>query len=373
MTLQQLILSSAAIVSKHGVANHSMGSALLKSMGTIYYNNKTVIYDEASGILEIRMVMGTDTETAYNGYHAVRIAFTNVVGKIYDSIDDLYWDKVGVIMEDPTVLTEPERHLKDLRKAANINAGTGTTQKTTLPNREKSRLDIQFGEDILSRLTGYVIPVANTAATKRGETYGESGKIFYMENGISINNIVAVQCSCSDYFYSCAWYNYEADAHLGPKPVSAKGRANGDETVRNVHKSPGLCKHLMVLVTLLLNGGILSDMSTTLMNVAKGQILKRGEKLAVPRKLADGAQLDRMWKTITYSLDKAQNKRNISSGYKANFIQGYQPFKRQVMRENEIARKQGAFKGSVTQGTSRAAYDSSAIQRWAEYINKRKK
>ena len=68
MTLQQLILSSAAIVSEYGKANHSMGRALAKQFGTIYYNNKTVIYDEASGIIEIRMVMGTDTETQYKGY-----------------------------------------------------------------------------------------------------------------------------------------------------------------------------------------------------------------------------------------------------------------------------------------------------------------
>lgn len=371
LTLQQLILSSSSIVSKRGAANHSMGQALLKSMGNIYYNNKTVIYDEFSGILEIRMVMGTDTETAYKGFHAVRIALTNVVGKIYNSLEDLYWDKIGGLMDDPTVLTEPDRHLKDLRKAANINAGTFTTKNRDLPYNELSRLDIQFGEDILSRLTGYIIPVANTASTKKGETYGTSGKIFYTEEGISVNNIAAVNCSCSDYYVRCGWYNYEAGAHLGPKPVSLKGRNNGDETVMNIHKSPGLCKHLMVLVSLLLNGGILNDMSTSMVDMARGQILKRDEKLIIPRKIAEGEQINRMWSTLTRNLKKAQSDRNISAGYKANYVQGYRPFKRQVMRENELARKQGSFKGSVTQGTSYSAYENSAIQRWADFLSKR--
>lgn len=373
MTLQQLILSSAAIVSEYGKANHSMGRALAKQFGTIYYNNKTVIYDEASGIIEIRMVMGTDTETQYKGFHAVRLAVYGAVGKVYENLQELYYDKVVTMMDDPTVTTATDEHMKNLRKAYNNSTGKDTvsTKKRVLPDRDKDLVDVKFGEEVSSRLTGAIIPVANTSANTTGNTYGTNGKIFYLEQPIGLNNMVRVSCSCSDYFYRCAWYNFEAGAHLGAKPNSNPRRREGATTVQNVHRSPGLCKHLMMFAMLLINGGIISGLGDGSYEAYRQAILDRTEKLVVPKKLAEGEQLSRMYSTLTRNLKKATTTRNISAGYKANFVQGYQPFKRQVMRQNELARKQGAYSGSVTKGTSQAAYDVQAIERWAKEIHKR--
>ena len=106
MTIEDLVRSSAYIYSErfyHGqykrTYTHSIASAITKTMGTIYYNNKVVIYNEDSGILEIRMGMGTKTETAYTGMHAIRMALYGVEGKIYDSLGDLYQDQVGRPMD----------------------------------------------------------------------------------------------------------------------------------------------------------------------------------------------------------------------------------------------------------------------------------
>lgn len=127
----------------------------------------------------------------------------------------------------------------------------------------------------------------------------------------------------------------------------------------------------MMFAMLLINGGIISGLGDGSYEAYRQAILDRTEKLVVPKKLAEGEQLSRMYSTLTRNLKKATTTRNISAGYKANFVQGYEPFKRQVMRQNELARKQGAYSGSVTKGTSQAAYDVQAIERWAKEIHKR--
>ena len=74
-TIGALVAQSANIESKRGSKTHSMPSALMKDFGTIYYNNKVVIYDEETGIIEIRMMIGTATETQYEQHDNRYIVF----------------------------------------------------------------------------------------------------------------------------------------------------------------------------------------------------------------------------------------------------------------------------------------------------------
>lgn len=371
-TLAQLITSSSAIVSKNNIATHGAGRALAKEFGTIYYNNKTVLYDEASSILEIRMIMGTKTETQYSGFHACRIALYGCVGKVYDSIEDLYWDKIMPMYDDQTVTTDSESHIKALKKAYNSRKGKQTTKSNVLPDENIEKLDVAFGEDINSRLTGTIIPVTNTSTPSEGKSFGAGGKIFYLEQPIDINQLCRVECSCSDYYYRCAWYNYEAGAHLGAKPNPYPNRTGKTETVQNKFKMTGLCKHLMVMAMLLLNGGIMKGIGEGTFDAYKQVIKDRDSKLNIPRKLADGNELERMYTQLNRNITKARTTRNNHVGYKANHLTGYSSFKKSIISQNTQSKKAGTFKGSPTQGSSKAAYQNSAVQRWAQEIHERK-
>lgn len=75
--------------------SHSVDDAVQKPFGAIYYNNKVVLYDPDTNILEIRMTMGTKTETAYSGFHVVRLAVYAPKGKLYNSLKDLYKGEIA--------------------------------------------------------------------------------------------------------------------------------------------------------------------------------------------------------------------------------------------------------------------------------------
>lgn len=288
MTLADLIRSSATIHSsvnkKYG---YSMAQAIQKQFGTIYYNNKVVVYNEQSRILEIRMGIGTKTEKAYKGMHSVRLAIYGVEGTIYNSLEELYRDKTGMIedVEDMNKMTKAlqgkgnsslNKQMSDAERERNANLGNETNKFT-----------LSYGTDPNAQLSGYVVPVAAVDPDTGAYTYNESGRIFYMENGIDVNSFVRVSCSCSSYYFTMGLYNFWAGAHLGQAPAPYPGKNPNSDTIMNETKSPGLCKHLMMLVMLLLDGGILSKIGTKGFSFNLQDIRNRTDKLQIPRKLAD--------------------------------------------------------------------------------------
>lgn len=384
MSLAQLVASSANIHSKHffhidlpeqGYSytnlhrkrnakkyttrlSHSMPDALQKEFGTIYYNNKVVIYDEDANIVEIRMMIGTKTETAYSGFHAVRIAVYGVKGQVYNSIEELYWDKIG--NKTITDKTDPQSDMKAMRTASK---GQRIEKDGSLGEIGKERFDINFGDEISQHLTGSIIPVAFTGANVYGQSFGASGKIFYLEEPITINNPVRVSCSCSDYHYTIAWYNDSSGAHLGTSPAPYPNRSGtGSKPVRNTGKNPGLCKHLMVVVMLLMNGGIIDTVGSKNFHQNRDIIMNRAEKLNVPRKLAEGNKLNKMYEKLTQNAKDALKQRNLSAGYKASYIPGYEQWRKDKTSENARAAYMyhtygiGEKPSGVMKGVSKANY-----------------
>lgn len=195
MTLSELIRSSALVHSKRGKYGRSMNQAVQKEFGTIYYNNKTVIYNPDTHILEIRMGMGTKTETAYKGMHSVRMAIYGVEGTIYDSLEELYMDKTG--------MTADSEDMNDMRKAirgetsAQIDRRLANADKDweNATKKEANKFSLTY-DDKNARLEGYIIPVAAMDSKSGAYTYEDSGRIFYMEKPIDVNAFVRVSCSC---------------------------------------------------------------------------------------------------------------------------------------------------------------------------------
>lgn len=212
MTIEDLVRSSAHIYSERfykgqykQTYTHSISSAITKTMGTIYYNNKVVIYNEDSGILEIRMGMGTKTETAYQGMHAIRMALYGVEGKIYDSLADLYEDQVGKPMDahDETEMKKAIRGETTIgdryaaKQASDEREANHLAGRRSSSTGEANRFNISYRAfDPNAVLSGYVIPVAAVNPDTGAYTFKEDGKVFYMEKPITIDTICRVSCSC---------------------------------------------------------------------------------------------------------------------------------------------------------------------------------
>ena len=333
MTLSELIRSSALIHSKRGKYGYSMNQAVQKEFGTIYYNNKTVIYNPDTHILEIRMGMGTKTETAYKGMHSVRMAIYGVEGTIYDSLEELYMDKTG--------MTADSEDMNDMRKAirgetsAQIDRRLANADKDweNATKKEANKFSLTY-DDKNARLEGYIIPVAAMDSKSGAYTYEDSGRIFYMEKPIDVNSFVRVSCSCTSYYIRNSWYNYQAGAHLGMQPAAYPGKNSYSETVMNVTKSPGMCKHLMMFTMLLLNGGIISKANTKGFQFNMEAIRNRTEKLNVPRKLADSGDWGNHLRELQRSLLKADQRRYSQMGQ--TLTDQYNKWKKAQIEHNSI-------------------------------------
>lgn len=335
MTLADLIRSSATIHSLHGKYGYAMAQAIQKQFGTIYYNNKVVIYNEQSHILEIRMGIGTKTEKAYKGMHSVRMAIYGVEGDIYNSIEDLYADKTGKIAD--------AEDINKMNKAIQGKGGPALDKEMSDEERERvsrsgkeaNKFALRYGTDPNAQLSGYIIPVASIDPETGAYTYGDSGKIFYMEKGIDVNSFVRVSCSCSSYYFTMGLYNYWAGAHLGQAPAPYPGKSPSSETIMNMNKSPGLCKHLMMFTMLLLNGGILSRIGTKGFEFNLQDIRNRTDKLQIPRKLADESDWGNHLRNLQRTLRNA-DKRHVAQYGNKDLSSQFKEFEKQEMNRNSI-------------------------------------
>ena len=363
MTLADLIRSSATIHSIRGKYGYAMNQAIRKQFGTIYYNNKVVIYNEQSHILEIRMGIGTKTETAYKGMHSVRMAIYGVEGEIYNSLEDLYAEKTGKVAD-----TED---MNDMKAAIRGRGGPALNREMSDRERERgnfkevNKFTISYDTDPNAQLSGYVIPVASVDPNTGAYTYGDSGKIFYMEKAIDVNSFVRVQCSCSNYYFVHAWYNYASGAHLGQAPMSYPGRNQDSTTIMNVEKTPGMCKHLMMFTMLLLNGGILSKVGTKGFAFNLQDIRNRTNKIQVPRKLADEGDWGKHMQNLQRTLRNA-DKRHVAQ-YKNNDLSSkFKEFEKQEINKNSITFDK--WMNSSKKATRDKYYSNNALNNFAKDV-----
>ena len=68
-------------------------------------------------------------------------------------------------------------------------------------------------------------------------------QVYYIKKFDKFRNSLTSRCTCADYFYTWAWYNYH-NAHClyGPPPRPYQRKTN--RPPRNPRGMPGICKHL---------------------------------------------------------------------------------------------------------------------------------
>ena len=384
-TLADLINSSAQVESLYTKGHYAMNKALQKPFGTIYYNNKVVYYNARYNIIEIRMTMGTATETAYEGYHAIRVAIYGAEGKIYDSLEDLYNDRLRYRRDysaDPNNTLERRHTSKEdtqgdvdkLRKAVTTgDKFSEINDKRKFIGRDIDRVDVDYGEEISKYLDGCIIPCATNGSSKLGENFKTDGRFFYLAKPIDLNSYARVSCSCSDYYHTFAYYNNKEGCHLGTAPANTSASAINDKSPkRNVNGNIGMCKHLMMFVMLLITGGIITPLDEATYIKDRKAILNREEKLVVPRKLAEGTSLNRIYNRLSKNIKETMQDRANEAGIAGKYSSEFSEY---LQRQRSIRAKKlqtGAYKGSINKGLSfgKYEYEDATTRMYREMVNK---
>ena len=84
--------------------------------------------------------------------------------------------------------------------------------------------------------------------------------IIMMKSSLDLTLPVRVRCSCADYYYTFGFYNYKRRCNIGsaPAPYERVGGNKDIITIRNPRRLPGLCKHLIFFIDMLMHDSIFS-------------------------------------------------------------------------------------------------------------------
>lgn len=216
MNIQQLIASSAEIYSSgilaRGEESHYSSAYTFshKEFGQVLQYNKTVIYKPNYDIVEIGLFITAKTEKGKTG-HFCQCALK------------------GVDMK-PVSKNEIFKRVRE---------------------RQGGKLSNYSDAEIIDYVErgGTVYNGKYVVRSRR-----DDDMFLVMNKRISPDTEVRVRCSCASFFFDIAWYNGTHNCLIGAKPP-AYPKFKMDPTakpIRNVYKKPGLCKHLMLLFSMLM-------------------------------------------------------------------------------------------------------------------------
>ena len=238
------------IESTNKVKNREQGKALSKKFGAIYAYDKRVSLMEGGRVINITMTIGGATEFVKKGdrkelvpYHNASIAI-NVGrdGRTEYTADEL----VSAIRRNHSEYRDTEKWVpQDVLNEAEKNPGSFFDNATIFK---------------ASKGGGYVV----------------------VKNEISEDAPIQVWCSCSDYYWTFQYYNMQAPVtdidgkSLGsvnlyasssyPKTYNYRSEAGkkSKAPLRNPGRHPGMCKHLMLLLAMLMKDNVVKEKDTTL-------------------------------------------------------------------------------------------------------------
>lgn len=238
------------IESTNKVKNREQSEALHKKFGSIYAFNKRVSIQKGSRVIVISMTIGGATEFVKKGdkrelvpYHNASIAINvGKEGRTDYTADEL----VAAIREGHSQFrNEKEWVSRDILKKAEENPGSFFKNATIFK---------------ASTGGGYVV----------------------VKNEISEDAPIQVWCSCSDYYWTFQYYNMQTPVlgidgkSLGslnlyasssyPKSYSYRSEAGkkSRRPLRNPGRHPGMCKHLMLLLAMLMKDNVVKEKDSTL-------------------------------------------------------------------------------------------------------------
>lgn len=198
-----------------------------KEFGDIYLYNKVVRVKPRSSIIEVAMMIKGVTDKV-NGQpvaaHKVMIAIQGVEQEVVTNQELV--DKIR----------EENRSIKDNKE---------------LDSKAILKM-VRDGEKVLEGRTIFV---------------NQGGGFVIVSDKISKESEVRVWCSCSSYYWTFQYYNVENNVDIWGKvpdkyiPKTKKGweAYKSGKPLRNPGRHPGMCKHIMLLLAILMDDDTISE------------------------------------------------------------------------------------------------------------------
>ena len=218
MNISELLQSTQYLRGLDGTPNAwgPKNTFTTKKFGTIYLYNKQVRTKTGNSVIEISMMIKTETDKVEANYHRVMMAIYGVNQR--------------------------------------------TVQGLTLA-KELEAMDDKYKEMSYEDLIAYAIegkPFPDKTVIRN-----EAGTYTIIDDNVSKENRIMVHCSCSDYFWTWQYYNVENDVDITKTAVKYANYSG--KSYRNPNRHPGMCKHLLLLLALLMdpdgkgNSGVIKE------------------------------------------------------------------------------------------------------------------
>lgn len=231
MNIKELIQSSGDVY--HRGKSH----ALAKELGTILLSNQMVTVYKNQTVIDISMMISGVSDMIKAGNSRSPVAYHKATISI-KGVNQTYYSPSQLV----SIIRATHREYADTEKYKNADV-----LKAALENPGGF-----FKDATIFRTTN------------------DKGKGFsVVSNKISEDSEIQVWCSCSDYYWTFQYYNCDNNVDKYrrypekyiPKTKAGYEAFKQNTPVRNPSKSPGMCKHLMLLLATLMDKGVINDES----------------------------------------------------------------------------------------------------------------
>lgn len=229
MNIKELIQSSGNIY------HRGKSYALSKQMGKVLLNNQMVTAYKDLTVVDISMMISGVTDMIKSGDSTKPVAFHKVTISIKGIKQDYY---------------KPSELVAKIRADHPEYADVKAWPNPDILKKALEEPDLFFEDATVFRTTN------------------DSGRGFsVVSKHIPEDSEVQVWCSCSDYYWTMQYYNCENDVdkygrypdRYIPKTKAGYDAFKQNKPIRNPSRSPGMCKHLMLLMATLMEKGLIED------------------------------------------------------------------------------------------------------------------
>ena len=187
-----------------------------KRYGEVFLYNKQVKAKTGISVIEVSMMIKAVTDTVETNYHKVMIAINGV-------------------------------------KQRTVQGMTLVRELEAMDDKYK---EMDYEEVIAIALEGKPFP-------EKTVIKNEAGTYTIIDDNVSKDNQILVWCSCSNYYWMWQWYNVENNVDIFkvkpkryvPKTKKGKEALKANHPMRNPGRHPGICKHILLLLALLMDPG----------------------------------------------------------------------------------------------------------------------
>ena len=260
MNIRELIQSTGR------VKNRGKNLVFQKKFGSIYLYNKTVQVPKGGGVIVVNMMIGGATDMIRVAGKRTPVAYHKVSLAI----------NIGDDGKKEYTTEELINHIRATHKKY--------ANPEEISNEDVLRVILDHPSDFFSDATIF--------KTSNADGYT------VVSNHIPIDSEIQVWCSCSDYYWTFQYYNMQTPSKGNRGYVNlygAKGYPKiynyrsergkkAKAPLRNPGRNPGMCKHLMLLLAMLMKDKVVNDGKnglTKFYNANYNQFIKDNKKQRV--------------------------------------------------------------------------------------------